>query len=163
MSAPKSARPSRTSIPRPHQRVNQASFPWTTWRISLTDGRVLFDLPLTDVADAPGWRIRWSELYRVLRDAAAGSISYGCTITHIGRDPAAPHKTTIAWMQNGSSHRLDGIDLMIAGDGRDSMERQGMFIVPTVLLGGVMIFRHIVTSTFSGQIAGHLPKLIRTH
>ena len=32
----------------------RASFPWRNWRISLTDGTVLFDLPLTKVADNDG-------------------------------------------------------------------------------------------------------------
>jgi len=45
--------------------ITRASFVWRSWRISLTDGTVLFDLPLVDVAEGPGWRIRWSELYRV--------------------------------------------------------------------------------------------------
>jgi salicylate hydroxylase len=134
------------------QKITQASFPWTTWRISLTDGRVLFDLPLTDVADGPGWRIRWSELYRVLRDAAAGSISYGCTITQLGRDPDDPRKTAIAWTQNGTSHRLDGIDLMIAGDGRYSMVRQAISGDPAVRHVGVSIFRLLVPDTSAGLI-----------
>jgi len=134
------------------QKIAQASFPWTTWRISLTDGQVLFDLPLAEVADGPGWRIRWSELYRGLRDAAAESISYDCTITHLGRDPAAPHKTTIAWAQNGMSHRLDGIDLMIAGDGRYSMVRQAISGDPAVRHIGVSIFRLLVPDTSAGLI-----------
>jgi salicylate hydroxylase len=134
------------------QKITQASFPWTTWRISLTDGRVLFDLPLAEVADGPGWRIRWSELYRVLRDAAAGSISYGCTITQLGRDPGDPCKTSIAWTQNGTSHRLDGIDLMIAGDGRYSMVRQAISGDPAVRHVGVSIFRLLVPDTSAGLI-----------
>ena len=36
------------------------------------DGTALFDLPLSKVANNDGWRIRWSELYRVLRDGAPG-------------------------------------------------------------------------------------------
>jgi salicylate hydroxylase len=134
------------------QKITQASFPWTTWRISLTDGRVLFDLPLAEVADGPGWRIRWSELYRVLRDAAAGSISYGCTVTQLGRDPGDPCKTSIAWTQNGTSHRLDGIDLMIAGDGRYSMVRQAISGDPAVRHVGVSIFRLLVPDTSAGLI-----------
>ena len=134
------------------RKITEASFPWKTWRISLTDGRVLFDLPLANVADRAGWRIRWSELYRVLRDAAAGSISYNCTITYTGRDPADPRKTSIAWTQNGSSHRLDGIDLMIAGDGRYSMVRQVISGEPVLRHVGVSIFRLLVLDTSAGLI-----------
>src|SRR5215470_13324148 len=60
--------------------ITRNSFVWRNWRISLTDGTVLFDLPLSEVADGPGWRIRWSELYRVLREAAGETVSYGCEI-----------------------------------------------------------------------------------
>jgi salicylate hydroxylase len=134
------------------QKITEASFPWRSWRISLTDGRVLFDLPLTDVAEGPGWRIRWSELYRVLRDAVAGNVSYGCTITQLGRDPGDPGKTSIAWTQNGTSHRLDGIDLMIAGDGRYSMVRQAISGDPVVRHVGVSIFRLLVLDTSAGLI-----------
>src|SRR5215831_9247085 len=34
--------------------ITQASYVWRHWRISLTDGTVLFDLPLSEVADGPG-------------------------------------------------------------------------------------------------------------
>jgi 2-polyprenyl-6-methoxyphenol hydroxylase-like FAD-dependent oxidoreductase len=134
------------------QKITEASFAWKSWRISLTDGRVLFDLPLTDVAEGPGWRIRWSELYRVLRDAAAGNVSYGCTITQLGRDSGDPGKTSIAWTQNGTSHRLDGIDLLIAGDGRYSMVRQAISGDPVVRHVGVSIFRLLVPDTSAGLI-----------
>jgi salicylate hydroxylase len=134
------------------QKITQVSFRWSNWRISLTDGRVLFDLPLADVAEAPGWRIRWSELYRVLRDAAAGNISYGCTITGLGRDPSDPYKTSIAWTQNGTSHGLDGIDLLIAGDGRYSMVRQAISGDPALRHVGVSIFRLLVPDTSAGLI-----------
>lgn len=76
-------------------RITEASYLWRNWRISLTDGTVQFDLPLTKVAEGPGWRIRWSELYRVLREAAGSSVQYGCEITAIGRDAADPYKTSV--------------------------------------------------------------------
>jgi len=56
--------------------ITEASYVWRNWRISLTDGTVLFDLPLANVAEGPGWRIRWSELYRVLREAAGDCVSW---------------------------------------------------------------------------------------
>ena len=48
-----------------------ASLPWRRWTIDLTDGTRLIDLDLLEVADGPGLRIRWADLYRVLRSAAA--------------------------------------------------------------------------------------------
>ena len=133
-------------------RINEASYPWRHWRISLTDGTVLFDMPLTRVAEGPGWRIRWSELYRVLREAAGASVCYGCEITGIGRDADDPARTWISWRQSGKSHRLDGIDLLIAADGRYSQVRRTFSGDPAVRQTGVAIFRLLVPDTVPGLI-----------
>jgi salicylate hydroxylase len=133
-------------------RITEASFLWHNWRISLTDGVVLFDLPLQDVADGPGWRIRWSELYRVLREAAGGSVLCGCEITEVSRDPADPRKTSVAWTHDSEPHRLDGIDLLIAGDGRYSAVRRAISGEPEVRQTGVAIFRVLVPDTSNGLI-----------
>ena len=132
--------------------ITQNSFVWRNWRISLTDGTVLFDLPLSEVADGPGWRIRWSELYRVLREAAAPHIQYGCEITDIGRDAADPCKTRLTWTQDGRIAHLDGIDLLIAADGRYSRTRSIMSGEPGIRLTGVAVFRVLVGDTSGGLI-----------
>jgi salicylate hydroxylase len=132
--------------------ITAASFVWANWRISLTDGTVLFDLPLQDVADGPGWRIRWSELYRVLRAAAGDSVAYGCEITKIARDSNDPRKTTVGWTQDGRDHRLDGIDLLIAADGRYSDVRRAISGEVPVRLTGVAISRLLVPDTSRGLI-----------
>lgn len=133
-------------------RISAASFVWANWRISLTDGTVLFDLSLKDVAEGPGWRIRWSELYRVLREAAGASVAYGCEITHIARDVADPRKTAVSWRQDGREHRLDGIDLLIAADGRYSDVRRTISGEAPVRLTGVAISRLLVPDTSGGLI-----------
>ena len=132
--------------------ITRASYVWRNWRISLTDGTVLFDLPLADVADGPGWRIRWSELYRVLREAAGSSVHYGCEITSIGRDAAGPRKTSVAWTQDGKAFRLDGIDLLIAADGRYSGARRVISGEPRIKHTGVAISRVLVPDTSNGLI-----------
>ena len=80
-----------------------------------------------DVADGPGWRIRWSELYRVLREAAGDSVLYGCEITEISRD-SCRSRARHRWhgLQDGKPRRLDGIDLLIAADGRYSAVRRAI-------------------------------------
>jgi salicylate hydroxylase len=134
------------------QEITNASFVWRNWRISLTDGTVLFELPLKDVAEGPGWRIRWSELYRVLREAAGSSVQYGCDISGIGRDATDPRKTRIAWTQDGRAQELDGIDLLIAADGRYSRVRRAISGEPQVRHTGVAISRVLVPDTSSGLI-----------
>jgi salicylate hydroxylase len=132
--------------------ITSASFPWSNWRISLTDGTVLFDLPLADVAEGPGWRIRWSELYRVLREAAEPHVSYACEIAEIGRDGANPRKSFVTWTQDGVMRGLDGIDLLIAADGRYSRIRRAMSGEPSIRLMGVAISRVLVPDTSNGLI-----------
>jgi salicylate hydroxylase len=133
-------------------RITQESYVWANWRISLTDGTVLFDLPLADVAEGPGWRIRWSELYHVLREAAAPHVSYGCEIVEIGRDNADPRKTRVVWTQGGVTQRLDGIDLLIAADGRYSPVRRIISGEPRITQIGVAIFRLLVPDASKGLI-----------
>lgn len=132
--------------------ITRASFPWRHWRISLSDGTVLFDLPLAQVADRPGWRIRWSELYRVLRDSADGLVAYDCEIADVRKDDDAPGKTSVSWTQAGRSHTLDNIDLLIAGDGRYSRVRRAISGEPHVTHVGVSIFRLLVLDTSNGLI-----------
>ncbi len=132
--------------------ITQASFAWRNWRISLTDGTELFNLRLKDVADGPGWRIRWSELYRVLREAAGAAVHYGCEISDIGRDSSDPRKTAIAWTQDGKPQRLDNIDLLIAADGRYSRARRVFSGEAVIRQTGVAISRVLVPDTSSGLI-----------
>jgi salicylate hydroxylase len=132
--------------------IAAASFAWKTWRVSLTDGTVLFDLPLDRVADCDGVRIRWSELYSVLRNEAADVIQYGCEIQTIARDPNAAAKTTVHYTHHGEPRVLDDIDLLIAADGRYSQTRETFAGAPAVRQLGVSIFRLLVPDTSAGLI-----------
>ncbi|WP_407176167.1 FAD-dependent oxidoreductase [Bradyrhizobium sp. STM 3562] len=149
---PNAVKALRAVDPELTESITKASFPWRNWRISLTDGTVLFDLPLSEVAEGPGWRIRWSELYRVLREAAGSSVSYGCDITSISRDAADPRKTSVAWTQDGKQFRRDGIDLLIASDGRYSSVRRAISGEVEVRQVGVAISRVLVPDTSNGLI-----------
>ena len=132
--------------------ITRASFAWTSWRISLTDGTELLNLRLKDVADGPGWRIRWSELYRVLREAVGEAVRYGCEISEIGCDRTDPRKTAIVWAQDGKQYRLDNIDLMVAADGRYSRVRRAFSGDPNIRHTCVAISRVLVPDTSNGLI-----------
>ena len=132
--------------------ITTASLPWRHWRISLTDGTLLFDLPLSQIANHDGWRIRWSELYRVLRDAAAPAISYDCAITAIGANSQKLEQSFIEWTEGGSQRRIDNIDLLIATDGRYSQVRRAFAGEPPMRFVGVAISRVLVSDTTGGLI-----------
>lgn len=135
------------------QAITALSFPWRTWKVSLTDGTELLNLPLASVADTDGWRIRWAELYRVLREAAAPAITYGCTIAHMAPCECDGEKTCIEWTdENGVEMQLDDVDLLIATDGRYSQVRWTISGAPAVRHVGVAISRVLVPDTSGGLI-----------
>lgn len=132
--------------------VEVASLPWKHWRVALADGTVLMDLPLSEVADNPGIRIRWSELYRVLREGAGTAIRYNCQVEHIGPSATALGKTCVRFQQDGQSITLDGIDLLIGADGRYSATRAAFSGLPEPRHIGVAILRTLVPDTSAGLI-----------
>lgn len=132
--------------------VEAASLPWQRWQVSLTDGTVLFDLPLAQVADNPGLRIRWSELYRVLRAGAGPAIRYGCEIESIGASANDPMRTTVRYTQGGAQHTIDDIDLLVGTDGRYSATRAAFSGLPEPRHVGVAIVRTLVPDTSGGLI-----------
>ena len=114
------------------------SLPWAHWQISLTDGRVLMDLPLAEVADNPGIRIRWAELYSLLRRPIADRIIFNAELTGCKRGPAVTWRDRAA----GKTHDIADIDLLIAGDGRYSLIRSHVFGAPEVPhFHGVCLYR----------------------
>jgi salicylate hydroxylase len=138
--------------PELHAAVVAASLPWSTWRVSLTDGTVLFDLPLSQVADNDGVRIRWSGLYDVLRRSAAGLIRFGTRITSVSRMPGDADRLTITYEGGDGGGRIDDIDLLVAGDGRYSLTRASLAGAPVMRQHGVVIYRLLVPDTSVGLI-----------
>lgn len=132
--------------------VLAASLPWASWRVSLTDGRCLFDLPLAQVADNPGIRIRWSELYRVLRAGTGATVRYGTHIEHIGPSGHDDRRTTVRWVEDGKQQTMDDIDLLIGTDGRYSATRATFSGAPQARQVGVAILRTLVEDHSQGLI-----------
>ena len=130
--------------------VLASSFLWHSWRTSLTDGTVLFDLPLDKVADNPGIRIRWSELYRVLRAAAGDCVRFDCELTKVGYTD--PDHSFVEYSRKGVTERIDGIDLLISADGRYSLTRQTLCGPLEVRHVGVCILRLLVPNTSGGLV-----------
>ena len=135
-----------------HQAVLARSYPWRSWRISLTDGTLLFDLPLSTVADNDGIRIRWSELYAALRGEAAGLIRYGAQVSSLGYMAGSADRLFVEYAENGAARRIDDIDLLVAGDGRYSVARSLTAGAPVMRQHGVVIYRLLVPDTTAGLI-----------
>ncbi len=112
-------------MPREAAAIRAAGLPWRRWTVALTSGEMLMDLPLDRVADAPGIRIRWAELYALLRRPIAPLITYGAELTGCAIEPAGPalHFRDRA---SGETRVVGDIDLLVAGDGRYSLVRQAV-------------------------------------
>ena len=149
---PNAARALLEHDPQLHAAVLARSYPWVTWRISLTDGTELFRLPLSSVADNPGIRIRWSELYTALRGEAAGLIRYDARIHGVATQPARDGRLRLDIETSGRPEEIDDIDLLIAGDGRYSVVRKQLAGPPAITQHGIVIFRLLVPDTSGGLI-----------
>src|SRR5205809_695302 len=66
--------------------LRAASPPWRRWFVDLTDGTRWFDLDLATVAEDAGVRLRWSELYRVLRQPIAEHTHHGHELVALEAD-----------------------------------------------------------------------------
>jgi len=122
-------------MPERAQAIVAASLPWRRWQIALTGGRELMDLSLAEVADNDGIRIRWAELYHLLRAPLGGSIAYGAELTALGRSE------TGMFVEYGDGLRIDEIDLLIGGDGRYSRVRDHFYGAEPPNFLGVCLFR----------------------
>jgi 2-polyprenyl-6-methoxyphenol hydroxylase-like FAD-dependent oxidoreductase len=126
------------------------SLPWSSWIAGLTDGTVMMDLPLSKVAENPGIRIRWSDLYRELRSHIAGRVRYHTTVVEMGYTDAsddAPLYLVVEDQQTGEQQRIDQVDLIVGCDGRYSQVRRTFIDNPTPEHLGVCVYRLLVPNT----------------
>jgi len=119
------------------------SLPWESWLIELTDGRKLMHLPLHEVADNPGIRIRWSMLYQLLRRPVRDCVRFGLEVTAARYARASEVGPIVVETidRQGRTGRIEGIDLLVGGDGRYSKVRQAFWGAPQPTMIGVCIFR----------------------
>jgi 2-polyprenyl-6-methoxyphenol hydroxylase-like FAD-dependent oxidoreductase len=120
--------------------LTKASLPWRRWTIDLVNGTRLMDLDLLEVADNPGIRIRWAELYRLLRTPLEDAISFGSTFDSVQVDRFG--RATVSWRDaSGAAVELADVDLVIACDGRYSSVRNDFFGPPSPTFLGVAMYR----------------------
>ncbi|MFC0385319.1 FAD-dependent oxidoreductase [Muricoccus vinaceus] len=112
----------RLHAPARHGAVRAVSLPWHRWRADLTDGTPLLDLDLMEVAEEPGLRIRWSELYRALRAPVSHLTRQGHAMEALEED-AAGRLVPVFRTPDGTLLRHGGFDLLVGADGRYSRLR----------------------------------------
>ncbi len=143
----------RLTLPELYRSVRAASLPWARWRVDLCDGTPVFDFALAELAEDAGIRIRWSELYRVLRAPLAELARFGISIDHCGPDPAQPGRLLLSGHHvDGQAVQEAGFDLVVACDGRYSGLRPLLAGPWQARHIGVAIYRLLVDDTSAGLI-----------
>ena len=133
----------RLHLPARHDAVRAASLPWRRWFIDTAWGERLFDLDLAEVAEEPGIRLRWAELYRVLREPVAAITHRGLALEALEED-AAGRLVPVLRDAVGGLRRFGGFDLLVAGDGRYSRLRALTAGVPAPEFHGIAMSRLLV-------------------
>jgi 2-polyprenyl-6-methoxyphenol hydroxylase-like FAD-dependent oxidoreductase len=133
----------RLHMPQRHTALREASLEWRRWFVELTDGTRLFDLDLLEVAEEPGMRIRWSELYRLLRAPVAGCTHHRHALEALEED--AWGRLVPVFRTPGGLARHGGFDLLVGADGRYSRLRALTAGEPEGTPLGVCIWRLLVT------------------
>lgn len=103
--------------------LREVSLPWRAWSARTMAGISLYRIALDEVAETDGIRVRWAELYRVCRADGRGVIAFDaeCVDAHVCPQDIA---IDVVHRADGRRERIDGIDLLIAADGRFSALRQ---------------------------------------
>ncbi|WP_431282091.1 hypothetical protein ACQW02_22220 [Humitalea sp. 24SJ18S-53] len=139
---PNAAKALRLHLPARHAALRAASLAWRRWQVDLTDGTRLLDLDMLEVAEEPGIRIRWAELYRLLREPVAGCTRHGHALEAIEEDAAG--RLVPVFRAGGALVRHGGYDLLVGGDGRYSRLRALTSGEPEGSLLGVGVWRLLV-------------------
>jgi salicylate hydroxylase len=141
------------------ERIHAAGYPWKRWSAATTDGRSIFDFPLSELADNPGVRVRWSELYRVVRETVLEQTCFGAQVTRCDFDESLQaaeqsHKTLFVEYIDaaGCVRRETGFDLVVSADGRYSELRTQFAGALEPRHVGVAIYRLLVPDTSGGLI-----------
>jgi salicylate hydroxylase len=132
----------RLHHPERHQALRAASLPWRSWTVDLADGTRLLDLDLLDVAEEPGARLRWSELYGLMRGPVANVTTYGHTLEALEEDAAG--RLVPVFRTAGGLARPGGFDLLVAADGRYSRLRTLAAGAPEIEHFGIAMTRLLV-------------------
>jgi 2-polyprenyl-6-methoxyphenol hydroxylase-like FAD-dependent oxidoreductase len=125
------------------EELRSKSLPWRRWQIALTSGTKLLDLDLLDVADEPGLRIRWADLYSVLRSGSADRTRYGRAFEALEEDSAG-RLIPVFRDPSGTLTREGAFDLLVAADGRYSKLRETILGTPKSYFPGIGTWRLLV-------------------
>jgi len=128
----------KAALPAIATALQALALPWKGWRASTIEGELLHLLPLAEVAQDHGLRIRWSDLYRVCREAAGLRIEYRHAAVAVEPSGGRPALQVEACDRR---RMLGAADLLVVAEGRYSSLRAQLCGLPTIRHLGVANFR----------------------
>lgn len=137
-----------TIMPEKADELRGVSLPWQRWRCCLANGDELFNIPLKSVAEGDGVRVRWSELYKVVRSSVADVTRYGYAVNFLRFHDKAGRLRMRLGSQGVTcdkpDNRITDVDLLIVAEGRYSSIREMLCGAPEVKHLGVANFRCLI-------------------
>lgn len=104
------------------------NLPWREFNVSLVTGEPLISVDLLEVADDPGVRIRWSDLYTHCRKPVMDRITFETDVKSIAYEEGGDTlKLTHTNSDADTIHELGDLDLVVGADGRYSLVRETFF------------------------------------
>lgn len=128
-------------MPERARAIRDNSLPWRRWTVGLTDGTALMDLPLDRVADGDGIRIRWAELYDLLRTPIRPHVRFDAAVEGCAWQPDGRAILRYRDQRTGEAHDIPDVDLVVAAEGRYSPLRQLLSGENPPLFLGVCLYR----------------------
>ncbi len=130
----------RTYFPDLSTDLEAAGLPWRQWSVKLVSGAEIMRLDFKDIASNAGLRLRWADLYRILRRSVRKHIEFATEFVSAELQTAdGKICATIKDRQTGSLRSLADIDLLIGCDGRFSRIRAQAFpLTPRRYLGAAL-------------------------
>ncbi|MEM7791788.1 MAG: NAD(P)/FAD-dependent oxidoreductase [Verrucomicrobiota bacterium] len=125
--------------------LRAVSLPWEDWTVSAIDGEPIISFPISHVADNPGIRLFWSELYRLCREPMKDSIIFASEVADAAYEGDDTSTLKVVYKDEaGIEKTLEGIDLLVAADGRYSLVRNRFFPPTPSVMAGLGICRVLV-------------------
>jgi len=137
--------------------LRAVSLPWRKWLIALTNGTKIVEIDLMDLAEEPGLRIRWSQLYRVLRSNSASCTTYGRSLEGLEQDSEG-RLVPVFRDNSGALIRSGAFDVLVAADGRYSRLRELVDGPPRCTYPGIGTWRLLVRNAGSSPIDARDPR-----
>jgi salicylate hydroxylase len=118
------------------------NLPWSQFNVSLINGEPLLEMDLLSVADDPGVRIRWADLYTHCRKPVLDKVAFKADVKSIAYEESGDTLSLKYVLGEESTERtLQGVDLLIGGDGRYSLVRETFYPKTPSRLCGMGICR----------------------